>query len=161
MDAILAKQRAGFEEQVEQMRKLFDQSRRRAARHARGKLEGHARATSGHGDRSQARRLREGLRQQRAVQERERELAMKELDAVWPTDHRVLVANRLRHFLDVSKDVAYAQLVVKDGAKVFADPALEAKPKEGRCVFGPENRPRMPRAFAQKWLNELQAQGIK
>jgi hypothetical protein len=73
------------------------------------------------------------------------------------------VANRLRHFLDVSKDVAYdAQLVVKDRAKVFADPALEAKPKEWKmCFRAGKPATDAARAFAQKWLNELQAQGIK
>ena len=163
VDEILAKQRAGFEEQVEQMRKLFDQ----ITPEQRATLE-----ESWKDMRAQLADMETGpkradfekaLRQQRAVQERERELAMKELDAVWPTDHRVLVANRLRHFLDVSKDVAYdAQLVVKDGAKVFADPALEAKPKEWKmCFRAGKPATDAARAFAQKWLNELQAQGIK
>ena len=82
---------------------------------------------------------------------------------MWPTDHRVLVANRLRHFLDVSKDVAYdAQLVDKYGAKRFADPALEAKPKEWKmCFRAGKPATDAARAFAQKWLNDLAAAGVK
>ena len=59
----------------------------------------------------------------------------------------------------MSKDVAYdAQLVDKDGAKVFADPALEAKPKEWKmCFRAGKPATDAARGFAQKWLNELAA----
>ena len=88
---------------------------------------------------------------------------MKELDAVCPADPRTLVANRLRHFLDVSSDVDYdAQLVDKDGKKVFADPALEARPKEWKmCFRAGKPATDAARAFAQKWLADLAAAGVK
>ena len=162
-DEVLAKQRAGFEDQVEQMRKLFDQ------------ITPEQRVTLEEGWKDMRRQLTEmetgprraeldiALRQQYAALSREREAAMKELDAVWPTDHRTLVAQRLRHFLDVSKDVAYdARLLDNDGAKVFADPALEARPKEWKmCFRAGKPATDAARAFAQKWLSDLEAQGIK
>ena len=88
---------------------------------------------------------------------------MKELDAVWPPDHRALVAGRLRRFLAVSADVAYdARLVDKNGRKVFADPAFEAKPREWKlCFRAGKPATDAARAFAQRWLADLQAQGIK
>jgi hypothetical protein len=88
---------------------------------------------------------------------------MKELEAVWPADHRQLIANRLRHFLDISKDVAYdAKLIDRDGKKVFADPALEARPKEWKmCFRAGKPATDAARAFAQKWLNDLAAAGVK
>ena len=163
VDAILAKQRAGFEEQVEQMRKLFDQiTPEQRATLEEGWKDMRAQLTDMETGPKRA-DFEKALRQQRVVQEREREIAVKELDAVWPTDHRVLVANRLRHFLDVSKDVVYdAKLVDKDGAKVFADPALEAKPKAWKmCFRAGKPATDAARAFAQKWLSDLQTQGIK
>jgi hypothetical protein len=88
---------------------------------------------------------------------------MKQVDAVWPPDARAMVANRLRRFLDVSSDIAYdARLIVKDGKQVFADPALEARPKEWKlCFRAGKPATDAARAFAQKWLSDLQAQGIK
>ena len=163
VDAILAKQRAGFEEQVAQMRKLFEQiTPEQRATLEEGWKDMRAQLTDMETGPKRA-DFEKAVRQQRAVQEREREIAMKELDAVWPTDHRVLVANRLRHFLDVSKDVAYdAQLADKDGAKRFADPALEAKPKEWKmCFRAGKPATDAARAFAQKWLNDLAAAGVK
>ena len=162
-DAILAKQRAGFEEQVLQMRKLFDQitPEQRATLEA-GWTDMRTQLTEMETGPRRA-ELDKALRQQRVMQERERELAMKELDAIWPADHRALVANRLRHFLELSKDVAYdATLVDKDGKKVFADPALEAKPKEWKmCFRAGKPATDAARAFAQKWLNDLAAAGVK
>ena len=162
-DEVLAKQRAGFEQQVEQMRKLFDQ------------ITPEQRATLEAGWKDMRRQLTEmetgprraeldqALREQYAALARERAVAMKELDAVWPPDHRTLVANRLRHFLDVSKDVDYgARLIDKDGAKAFADPALEARPKEWKmCFRAGKPATDAARSFAQKWLSDLEAQGIK
>jgi hypothetical protein len=162
-DKVLAKQRAGFEEQVEQMRKVFDQ------------ITPEQRATLEAGWEDMRRQLTEmetgprrteldtALRQQRAQMVLAREQAMKEFDADWPPDARQLVASRLRHFLEVSKDVAYgAQLVEKDGKRVFADPALEARSREWKlCFRAGKPATDAARAFAQKWLNDLAAQGIK
>jgi hypothetical protein len=163
VDEVLAKQRAGFEQQVEQMRKLFDQ------------ITPEQRATLEEGWTDMRRQLTDmetgprraeldkALRQQYAELSRQREIAMKDVDAVWPPDHRMLVANRLRRFLDVSKDVAYdARLIDKDGKRVFADPALEARPKEWKmCFRAGKPATEAARSFAQKWLSDLEAQGIK
>jgi hypothetical protein len=162
-DDVLAKQRAGFEEQVEQMRKLFDQ------------ITPEQRATLEEGWKDMRRQLTEmetgprraeldqALKQQYTALSRQRDLAMQELDAIWPADHRSLVAARLRHFLEVSKDVAYdARLVDKAGKKVFADPALEAKPNEWKmCFRAGKPATDAARTFAQTWLRDLEAQGIK
>ena len=162
-DAVLAKQRAGFEEQVLQMRKLFDQ------------ITPEQRKTLEEGWDDMRRQLTEMetgprraeldtlLKQQRAEQVLARERAMKELDAMWPPDPRTLVASRLRHFLDVTADVAYtAQLADERGKRVFVDPALESKPREWElCFRAGKPATEAARSFAQKWLSDLQAQGIK
>ena len=163
VDAVLAKQRAGFEEQVEAMKKLFDQ------------ITPEQRATLEQGWDDMRRQLTEmetgprraeldkALRQTRAAAVRERELALQELEKIYPADPRALVAMRLKRFLDVSKDVAFdARLIEKDGKRVFADPALEARPAEWKLCFR-AGKPAIDAAhsFAQKWLSDLQAAGVK
>jgi len=163
VDEILAKQRAGFEQQVEQMRKLFDQ------------ITPEQRATLEEGWKDMRRQLTEietgprraeldqALRQQYSALERERDVAMKELDSMWPPDYRTLVASRLRRFLEVTKDVDYeARLIDKEGKRLFADPALEARPKEWKmCFRAGKPATEAARGFARKWLSDLEAQGIK
>jgi hypothetical protein len=63
----------------------------------------------------------------------------------------------------VTKDVAYdAQLVEKNGKKVFADAALEARPAEWKLAFrAGKPATEAARTFAQKWLSDLQSQGVK
>ena len=162
-DAIFAKQRAGFENQVAEMRKLFDQitPEQRATLEAgwadmRKQLDDMEK-----GDR---RKQIEGLlNDQRAAQVRDRDAALKAFEKIYPADPRALVAARLRHFLDVTRDVDFsAQLVEKDKKKVFADSALEGKPGEWKMSFR-AGKPATDaaRAFAQKWLGDLQAQGVK
>jgi hypothetical protein len=162
-DAIFAKQRAGFENQVAEMRKLFDQ------------ITPEQRATLEEGWADMRRQLDEMekgerrqqiealLKDQRTEQVRQRDEAMKELEKTYPADPRALIAMRLRHFLDVTKDVDFtAQLVEKGKTKVFASEALEAKPSEWKmCFRAGKPATDAARAFAQKWLNDLQAQGVK
>jgi hypothetical protein len=163
VDEMLAKQRAGFEAQVEQMRKLFDQiTPEQRATLEEGWKDMRAQLTDMETGPRRA-EFEKALREQRAMHIHAREVAMKQLDAVWPADHRVLVADRLRHFLEVSSDIAYeARLVDSNGKKVFADPTLEAKPKEWKmCFRAGKPATDAARAYAQKWLNELAAAGVK
>lgn len=157
-DQVFAKQRASFEDQVLQMRKMFDQitPEQRATLEAgwndmRRELDAM--------EKGERRKEIEGaLREERAQQVRQRAAALQELEKVYPADPRTLVAMRLRQFLDLTKDVAYdAALLDKDGKKVFADPALEAKPAQWKMAFR-AGKPATDaaRAFAQKWLGDLQ-----
>lgn len=163
VDAILATQRAGFEDQVGQMRKLFDQitPEQRATLEAGWKDMREQMTAMETGPRRAE--LEKAIREQHAARVREREEALKQLDAVWPAEARALVASRLRRFLDVSRDIAYdAKLIDKDGKKVFADAVFEARPKEWKlCFRAGKPATDAARAFAQRWLTELQAQGIK
>ncbi len=163
VDAVLRKQRDGFEAQVLEMRKLFDQitPEQRATLEAGWKDMREQLTAMETGPRRAE--LETALREQYAGLSLERETAMKQLEAVWPADHRALIADRLRHFLEVSADVAYdARLTDKDGKKVFADPALEAKPKEWKlCFRAGKPATDAARAFARTWLSDLNAQGIK
>jgi hypothetical protein len=162
-DAILAKQRAGFENQVTEMRKLFDQiTPEQRATLEQGWKEMRDQLTEM--EKGEKRKEIQGLlNDQRAEQVRQRDEQMKDFEKTYPADARVLIAMRLRRFLDVTKDVDYAaQLVDKNKRKVFANEALEAKPAEWKMAFR-AGKPATDaaRAFAQKWLADLQTQGIK
>jgi cell division protein FtsN len=163
VEAIFKKQREGFENQVAEMRKLFDQitPEQRATLEAGWK---DMRAQLDEMETSDRRKdLEAQLKEQRAEQVRERAEAMKEFDKTYPADPRALVAMRLRHFLEVTADVNYgAQLVEKDRRKVFVDEALEAKSPQWKMAFR-AGKPATDaaRAFAQKWLDDLQALGVK
>lgn len=162
-DAVLSKQRAGFESQVTEMRKMFDQitPEQRATLEEGWKDMREQLSAMEKGERR--RELDVMLKEQRAEQVRQRDGAMKEFEKTFPADHRTLVALRLRHFLDATTDVAYdAQLVDKDKKKVFANAALEGQPAEWKMAFR-AGKPATDaaRAFAQKWLADLQNQGVR
>lgn len=162
-DQIFAKQRAGFENQVTEMKKLYDQITPAQIATLEAGWDDMRRKLD-EMEKGDKRKEIEGLlKEQRDEQVHQRDLALQELDKTYPADPRALVALRLRHFLDVTKDVAYdAQLVDKGTKKVFADAALESKPVEWKLAFR-AGKPSTDaaRAFAQKWLSDLQAQGIK
>ena len=162
-DSILAKQRAGFENQVAEMRKLFDQitPEQRVTLEEGWKQMRDQMTAMEQGERRQ--QIDAMLKEQRAGQVQARDEAQKAFDQRFPADPRALVALRLRHFLEVTNDIAYdAQLVDKDKKKVFADASFEAKPAEWKMAFR-AGKPATDaaRAFAQKWINDLQAQGVK
>ena len=79
------------------------------------------------------------------------------------TDPRVLIASRLRRFLDLSRDIDYsAKLVERDKKMRFADPALESKPRDWKlCFRAGKAATDTARALAQKWLSDLEARGVK
>jgi hypothetical protein len=162
-EQIFQRQRAGFENQVTEMRKLFDQ------------ITPEQRATLEEGwkdmreqldamEKGDKRKEIEGLlKEERDSEVRSHDAAMKEFEKTYPADPRALVAMRLRRFLDVTSDVNYgAQLVEKGKIKVFADAALESKPAEWKMAFR-AGKPATDaaRAFAQKWLADLKTQGVQ
>lgn len=162
-DTIFAKQRAGFEAQVTEMRKLFDE----ITPEQRATLEDgwkQMRQQLDTMEKGEKRTEIEGLlKDQRDQQVRQRDAAMKEFEKTYPADPRTLVALRLRHFLEATGDIAYnAKLVERDKKMVFSDEIYEGKPAEWKMAFR-AGKPATDaaRAFAQKWLADLQAQGVK
>jgi len=67
------------------------------------------------------------------------------------------VARRLREFLTMSADVNFdAKLVTSNGAKLFADPALQGKPDAWKmCFRAGREATAAARTAAQAWLKEL------
>ncbi len=164
-DQILAKQRAGFEQQVEALRKQFTSD----------EITPEQKATLEEGFetmRAQFTEMEKGprrveldgaLKTQRAGQVSAHAEATKEFEARYPADPRALVAMRLRQFLDTTRDIDFtARLVQQDKVQKFADPVLEAKPSEWKmCFRAGKPATDTAREFARKWLADLQAGGVK
>lgn len=163
-DEVFAKERANFEAQVEGMRKLFDQI---TPQQIETLEKGWAEMRKRFDDMQKGERRQEieaMLKEQRAEEVKAHDEAMKALDKAFPADSRSLVASRLKNFLDETRDVAYDAKLVDTATKkkVFAEPSLEAKsPQWKLCFRAGKPATDAARAFAQKWLSELQAQGIR
>ena len=166
-EQVFQRQRAGFENQVTEMRKLFDQiTPEQRATLEEGWTEMRGRLSEM--EKGEKRKEIEGLlKDERDAQVRAREDAMKEFEKTYPADPRALVAMRLRHFLDATGDVNYSAQLVDTSVgsarkKVFADAALEAKPAQWKMAFR-AGKPATDaaRAFAQKWLADLKSQGVQ
>ena len=161
-DHVLAKQRAGFEQQVEGLRKQFIDDA--ITPEQKATLEqgfDTVRAQFAEMEKGPRRtELATALKSQRDTQVAAHSGAMKEFDSRYPADPRALVAMRLKAFLDSTNDIDFSsKLVTRDRLQCFEDPALEAKPRDWKLCFR-AGRPATDaaRQFAGKWLAELQAQ---
>jgi hypothetical protein len=79
-------------------------------------------------------------------------------ETAYPASLNQFLAIRLQKMLDATKDIDYnAELVEKYNKKRFVNPAYESKNTEWKQGFRAGKEVTEPaRAFAQKWLNELQ-----
>ena len=84
---------------------------------------------------------------------------MKQWESSLPANVNDFVADKLQKMLNATKDIDYnAELVEKWGKKRFVNPAYESKNQEWKQGFrAGKEVTEMSRAFAQKWLSELQA----
>lgn len=158
-DQVLAKQRAGFEQQVEALRKQFVDDA----------ITPEQRATLEEGFEAMRARftemekgprrteMEEMLKIQRSQQVNAHAAAAREFDALYPADPRAFVALRLRRFLDITRDVDFtAKLVEQNKKQKFAESALEAKPGEWKlCFRAGKPATDAAREFARKWLADL------
>lgn len=81
-----------------------------------------------------------------------------EYEKRWPADPKVLIAKRLRQFLDETNGMDWnAKLEPMNGGKMrFADASLEGKPDQWKLYFRAGKEPvEAARAFATEWLRQL------
>lgn len=102
---------------------------------------------------------REGLTQDRARAQRTYQDDLRHWEEDFPANPQVLVARRLRQFLEVSADVDYsAELVTRDGLRRFANSAYERKPSEWKlCFRAGREATTAARNQAESWLRALSA----
>ncbi|MEO8679424.1 MAG: hypothetical protein ABI665_10280 [Vicinamibacterales bacterium] len=161
-DQIFAKQRKDWEEQVEGIRAQFSEITPAQQKTLETGFD-EMRARFDAMEKEGRPELEQSLQTQRAAIVRSREAAMADFERVIPADPRVLVASRLRRFLDLSRDIDYsAKLVERDKKMRFADPTLESKPADWKlCFRAGRAATETARVFAQKWLSDLEAKGVK
>jgi hypothetical protein len=102
--------------------------------------------------------MRQSIEMQNAEEQRQHQESVVRYNQRYPADPSVLVATRLRQFLDVSKDVDFgAALVPGPGSKQrFANAAYEAKPAEWKlCYRAGKEATAAGREAAQAWLAAL------
>jgi hypothetical protein len=162
-DQVLAKQRAGFEQQVEGLRRQFgDITPEQRATLEQGFDTMRARFTEMETGQAKA-DLDTLLKGQRAQQVAAHAQATEQFAAIYPADPRALVMMRLRAFLEMTRDIDFtATLVAEAGKRRFADPGLEARPAEWKMSFR-AGKPAVDaaRGFAARWLADLEARGVK
>ena len=85
--------------------------------------------------------------------------SLAEYETKYPADPIVLIAKRLREFLEMSNGIPFdAKLVGANGHMRFADPKLESKPDQWKLCFRAGKEPvEAARAFASEWLKTLPA----
>ncbi len=103
--------------------------------------------------------MRQGLEAQQAEEEKSYRERVAQHEKRFPADPRVLIAQRLQGFLDVSKDVDFdAKLYAAERGKMkFANGAYESKPETWKlCYRAGKPAVDAARAFAFSWLKEIQ-----
>ena len=85
--------------------------------------------------------------------------ALDQYEKRYPADPKVLIASRLRGFLELSDDIPYnAELVPGDGGKMkFADSQFEANSQQWKMCYRAGKEPvEAARALAMEWLEQLE-----
>jgi hypothetical protein len=85
------------------------------------------------------------------------EAMIKEWESVYPADANQFIKRRLEEFLKITSDIDFsAELVTKNGKKVFVNPAYEDKDSRWKMAFRAGKEVVEPaRAFVQQWVQEI------
>jgi hypothetical protein len=99
----------------------------------------------------------EAIRAERAERTKEYEAALGKWKQEYPDDPKLLVARRLREFLQLSADVDFnAKLKTQNGVSTFENPAYQAKPSQWKmCFRAGREATTAARTAVQTWLAEL------
>lgn len=85
------------------------------------------------------------------------ESLLKDWESIYPSDPDQFIRRRLEEFLKVTSDIDFnAELVIKNGKKIFVNPAYENKDSRWKMAFRAGKEVVEPsRAFVQQWLREI------
>ena len=85
------------------------------------------------------------------------EAMIEDWESVYPADANQFIKRRLQDFLKVTSDIDFnAELVTKNGKKVFVNPAYEDKDSRWKMAFRAGKEVVEPaRAFVQQWVSEI------
>ncbi len=99
------------------------------------------------------------LQVQKAENQSRYEESLAEWTRVYPENLKLVIAGRIREFLEMSSDVDFsAKLVQQDGVMRFANQEYEAKSAEWKlCFRAGKEAVTAARTFMQVWLGELES----
>jgi hypothetical protein len=103
--------------------------------------------------------MKESYAQQASADQESYKKDLAKYEQQWPADPKVLVASRLREFLNETGDVAFdAKLVASGGGRMrFADEQLESKSDRWKLCYRAGKEPlNAARTFASDWLRQLE-----
>lgn len=106
-----------------------------------------------------AQMMRQGVEMQRVDEEKSYRERVATFEKKYPADPRILIAQRLQGFLDLSKDVDFGAKLfpTEPGRMKFVNSAYESKPDNWKlCYRAGKPAVDAARAFASSWLAELQ-----
>ena len=159
VDDELKQQRAEQQKQIEEMKKTaasMPAEQRKAMEEA---IKSVIAATEQMQNDPQMQQIqRQGIEAGRTADQQQYEAALKNWEKDYPGDPRVLIARRLREFLDVSGDVNFeAKLAPNDDRHRFAEPQYEQKSSAWKlCYRAGREAVGAARTFATAWLGELE-----
>ncbi len=157
MDKILAEQRKGLEEMKKSVAKMTPDMQRQMAPAIKQMEEQIERMAK---DSNMKSIMKQGYEQQAAYDRKAFQDRLASYEKQYPADPRVLIAARLRQFLDATKDVAFdAKLLPAGGGLMkFADPQYESRSTYWKMCYRAGKAPvEAARAFAADWLRQLEA----
>ena len=85
------------------------------------------------------------------------ESMLKEWESIYPADPNQFIKRRLEEFLKVTSDIDFnAELVTKNGQKIFVNPDYENRDSRWKMAFRAGKEVVEPaRAFVQQWAQEI------
>jgi len=109
-------------------------------------------------DPNMASMMKQGIAGQEVQNKKDYEDEVAKYNRDYPADPKVLIATRLRQFLEISKDVNFnAKLIpIGNGRMDFADPQYRQKSTDWKlCYRAGESAVQAARSFATEWLKQL------
>jgi hypothetical protein len=162
VDEELAKQKAEREKHLEEVRKNFEKNSPKMSPETRAAVEADIAKTEASNkqmdsDPKMIAMARQSLEIQIADEQKQYDQRVARHEKRFPADPNVMIADRLRQFLEVSKDVDFgAKLVTANGRSRFEDPVYERKSDEWKlCYRAGKDAVDAAREFAQSWLAAL------
>jgi len=151
----LEEQRKGLEEMKKNVAKMTPEMQKQMAEVVK-QMEASIERTSK--DPQMAAMMKQGYAHEAESDQQKYQESLAKYQTEYPADPRVLIASRLRQFLELSKDIPFdAKLVpAGDGKMRFADPQYEAKPDDWKlCYRAGKEAVEAARAYATDWLRQI------
>ncbi len=152
----LAEQRKGIENMKKEAAKMPPDMQKQMLEAVK-QMEANAEQSAGNPQ--MAAMMKQGYGMSAASEQKDYENRLAAWEKKYPSDSRVLIAERLNQFLELTKDIPFQAKLVPNGygKMKFADPRYEAKPSQWKQCYRAGREPvQAARAFALEWLSWIE-----